>query len=296
MIERKSIHLDFCVIGAQKAGTTLAFSILKQSDHIFLPNTKEYPFLIMPQKDIGQWNPRGAKKAGTCTPQYLGNPWVADKMSDAFPNIKLIAILRDPLQRLVSHYNMMIRTGREKRSLNDAISESITIDLPSNGEIIDDTRSYVSSGLYAKCLQPFYKNFPDRQILLLDFAQVQNDLGGFSELITKFLDIPKIQKIRYDRRMQGGSARRINFDFDLSLKRGWKFLERFIFGENIKNKIRYEGIRLSQWIMENNVSPGTGCQVRDIDPKLKLALLEIYSSDYQALKDQYNFEGSWFHE
>src|SRR5581483_3185932 len=59
---------------------------------------------------------------GTVTPQYMCIAGCAQRLADAFPRARLVAILRDPVPRAYSHYRMAVRRGQEERSFDDAVA------------------------------------------------------------------------------------------------------------------------------------------------------------------------------
>jgi len=85
----------------------------------------------------------------------------------AFPEIKIFAVLRNPVERAFSHYNMeRYKTGKEKRSLRQIVREE-----PDN-EII-------GRGFYYKQLRPFTDLFRDDQIKICLFDDMKNDPMSF---------------------------------------------------------------------------------------------------------------------
>ena len=124
--------LDFIVIGAQRAGTTSLFEHLREHPELYLPPGKERSFFSHDETYAAGWpkftgdtygaGPRGALSAPITTYMY-GCPLRADgeeldkpqrtgptehiipeRIRSLFPDIKLIAILRDPVERCVSNY------------------------------------------------------------------------------------------------------------------------------------------------------------------------------------------------
>src|SRR2546423_473254 len=121
--------LDFLVIGAQKAGTTSLWRYLSDNARLALPPHKEAPFFSEPSpgdfrgymRALFKEAPRGAK-TGTVTPTYMVGgpsapvPVIAERIRAAAPDVKLVALLRDPVERAHSAWRMLVRRGEERRS------------------------------------------------------------------------------------------------------------------------------------------------------------------------------------
>lgn len=103
---------NFICLGAQKPGTTTLHDILKQYPEIFLPKDKEAPFLIVSEaydKGVGWWlnhyfsDYNNESILGVMTPEYLYYEEVPNRILESCgPDVKLIIILRQPLDRAYS--------------------------------------------------------------------------------------------------------------------------------------------------------------------------------------------------
>ncbi len=143
--------LDFIVIGAQKSATTTLFQHLHHHPEIALPSGKEWPFFSHDPIYERGWGAYleslagnggvsdPARSWGTVTPQYMvggvlnttldplaagyDERTVPRRMHERLPDVRLVAILRDPVARAVSHHRMVVRRGGELRSFDEAIDE-----------------------------------------------------------------------------------------------------------------------------------------------------------------------------
>src|SRR3989344_4219959 len=123
MSVNKNFKVDFICIGPERSGTTWLYQCLKEHPEICVSEPKEVNFFNSSQsfwrKDlIGQTNyTKGLewykqhfnhclnkKIIGEFTPIYLHSPEVPERIHKHFPDVKLIAILRNPIERLYSHY------------------------------------------------------------------------------------------------------------------------------------------------------------------------------------------------
>ena len=120
------------VIGAQKSGTTTLYQILRDHPCVALPPHKEAPFFSNPTLTMADWESslterygaiaEGAR-LGQCSPHYLATPGTAERAHAAFPECRIIAILRDPVERTYSHYKMCRRRGQTDLDFAQKVDE-----------------------------------------------------------------------------------------------------------------------------------------------------------------------------
>ena len=177
---------DLIVIGAQKAGTTSLHTWLAQHPQILPPFEKEVHYFdggLEPGTDnfakgIDWYRAHFPNKAAATdtiafetTPLYLFHPLVASRIKEQIPNAKLIAVLRNPVDRAVSHYFHTRRNGGENLSMVDAFAAeeqrlaAAGQDYRSAGYI---RHSYKARGRYAEQLDRYMQLFAREQILIID--------------------------------------------------------------------------------------------------------------------------------
>ncbi|MBX7156982.1 MAG: sulfotransferase domain-containing protein [Verrucomicrobiae bacterium] len=177
-------RINFLIVGTQKGGTTALADFLSQHPEICLAPQKEVHFFDSPQfqdaTTVEEWQ-RNYSKAfpnhqsqtliGEATPIYMYWPQIAQRIHRYNPNIKLIFLLRDPLQRAISHYRMELQRGNETLSFTQAcIAEPFRLFKDRNN--LSETsslrlHSYLHRGFYRKQIERFRQFFPDSQILIL---------------------------------------------------------------------------------------------------------------------------------
>lgn len=123
-------EVDFIVIGAQKAGTTSLFHYLRAHPRIHIPLVKEIGFFSSERKfrkgvawylkQFADVHPQ--QIVGDVSPQYMAHPAAPARIHGLFPDTRLIAILRNPVDRAHSGYRMAVRRGGEKRTVEQALS------------------------------------------------------------------------------------------------------------------------------------------------------------------------------
>ena len=211
----KKISLpDFVIIGANKAGTTSVAHYLNQHPRIQISRVKEPMFFSSDADNIStregatldkpffaitldeyssMFEPRklGAKLLGEASTAYLANPkQSAQLLKKIVPEVKIIAILREPVGRAISAYKMCVGGNIEQRSFAEIVAnaENEREILPSHG-----VKEYIRNGLYAQLLAPYYKYFSPEQILLLDYEQLKWEPKTFMYAIYEFLQIKPIE-------------------------------------------------------------------------------------------------------
>jgi hypothetical protein len=170
--------LDFLIIGAQKSGTSALDIYLRFHPDIGLPSYKELHHfnnervyrLPATLRDIHYHRffpdfKHPGKILGEATPNYMVEPVVMDRIHAYHPALKLIVILRDPVSRAYSHWNMQRDRGIEARSFDQAIEDNLT-EIQA-GAITDSRFTYLKRGEYASQLKYIQTLFPQEQLLIL---------------------------------------------------------------------------------------------------------------------------------
>ncbi|HEX5314688.1 MAG TPA: sulfotransferase [Gammaproteobacteria bacterium] len=171
----------FFVIGAQKGGTTALFEYLRGHPEVYMPPEKEAEFFTRCDTTPAAWAeyrkrlltpPRPVRVVGTASPQYMGDPAVPARMAAVVPDALLIAVLRDPVERAVSHYKMAYRRGEERRDFARAVREQLQPEALEKARALPfrevaERDAYVVWGEYARILRGFLDHFPREQLLLL---------------------------------------------------------------------------------------------------------------------------------
>jgi len=199
---------DFLVIGVMKGGTTSLFQYLAKHPQINPPFRKEIKFFDLHYKQGLTWyrahfplktRMTNGSVTGEATPYYIFHPLAAGRIANDIPNAKLIAILRNPVDRAYSHYNHMVRVGREALSFEDALEkederlfqedEKITTD-PTYSPFKHLHYSYKARGRYIEQIEKWLKFFPRDQMLFLSSEELYaNPLVVYGKA-TEFLKLP----------------------------------------------------------------------------------------------------------
>jgi hypothetical protein len=184
---------DFIIIGAQKCGTTSLYHYLIQHSQIQSRKRKELHFFTSYYGNGLKWYQqffRTKKVCGESTPYYLFHPNVAERIALAYPTVKLIVLLREPVERAFSHYNHEVSRGFEPLSFETAIAIEETR-LATGQQSAWQHYSYVARGKYAEQLGIYRQYFDYSQILLLKSEDFFAHPQATVDLVTEFLELKK---------------------------------------------------------------------------------------------------------
>ncbi len=209
-------RVDFLVIGAQKSGTTALNRMLRQHPDICLSDKKEVHFFDRDSAFVGgesdyseyhaHFQPTDGQIVGENTPVYLYWQPAAERIARYHPGMKLIAVLRNPIDRAFSHWQMTTRNGDETWSFGEAIRrESERCGAGGQHRFF----SYVDRGRYADQLRRYRALFPTDQMLILQSEELRSDPEGVFQRLTDFIGVErrrfrvrrKPEKVRYDEAM-----------------------------------------------------------------------------------------------
>ena len=207
---------NFLIIGAQKAGTTwLARNLQKHPDIFTAP--REINFFVRPNakqqnvvKDLN-WYEKffvdvdGQSAIGEKSPSYLSQPEAPQKISEILPSAKLIAVLRNPVVRAVSHARHLMRGAR--------FGGKITPFMSLDDVVFDSHMSHniIGWGHYASQLEPYFKLFKPEQILVvINEEEIVKDPGKILREVCEFLEVdPEFQFPGLDKVVHDGSLSRL---------------------------------------------------------------------------------------
>jgi hypothetical protein len=168
----------FIIIGAQKGGTTSLYRYLGEHPDVGLARLQEVHFFSWWYEKGKPWylahfRPRGKYPiVGEVSPSYLLHPKAAERVHQVLPQVKIIALLRNPIDRAYSQHQMNIKRKLESLSFEEAIAQEPER-LSGDGDWSDmewrssSWVSYLRRGLYADQLEPWLQLFPREQVLVM---------------------------------------------------------------------------------------------------------------------------------
>lgn len=209
---------SFMIIGAQKCATSSLHAYLKQHPDMRGSKPKEIHYFdrdIHSGKTIEQYRKHFTGAKGVycyeSTPSYLYSPGAAEKIHAAFPDIKLVVILRDPVRRAYSawnHYKQLFDSGKHATSISQGNKRDGNLlyaklfagrqSFPSFRECMDIELEMMEGdegfepallrrGLYLVQLKTYWQFFSSNQILILGFQDVVKDTAATLTKISDFL-------------------------------------------------------------------------------------------------------------
>jgi|LakMenE18May11ns_1017448.scaffolds.fasta_scaffold9596315_1 hypothetical protein len=197
---------DFIIIGAQKGGTTSLFRYLSEHPRIRLPETKEIHYFDLNHEKGLHWylshfppsDGRGLL-TGEASPYYLYHPLVPSRMSGALPDLKLIVMLRDPVDRAYSHYHHNRRHGYEELGSFEAAVEMEESRLNGQEEALIQGSlshspshqhcSYIDRGLYRRQIERWLEHYPADRFHFIRSEDFYRDPHGQTGKVCRFLGL-----------------------------------------------------------------------------------------------------------
>jgi len=202
--------ISFMIIGAQKCGTTALTYFLSQHPQLCLSRPKEVHLFDGEAYDpdwdsdtINQLYSASLKPCtadqlcGEATPIYLYMPQIAQRIYRYNPDVKLLVMLRDPIERALSHYRMEHKLGNDNWPLLKAFLLE-WYRLPEDKmNVNDDLRqySYLDRGLYCQQLDNLYQYFSTDQVLLVPSESLWQQHDQTLSRVYQFLGVDTSIKV-----------------------------------------------------------------------------------------------------
>jgi len=167
----------FLIIGAMKGGTTSLAMWLRAHPDVFIPAAKETHFFDTFYGEGLDWYRRffaGAQRyaaVGEATPGYLFWEEAFHRMADALPDAKLIALLRNPIDRAYSQYWHRRQNGLESWGFAERVDLELSID-PDQGRRYG---GYLARSRYPEQLDRVATRYPSESLLVLLFDDLRDD-------------------------------------------------------------------------------------------------------------------------
>jgi sulfotransferase family protein len=195
---------------------------------------------------------KGGRKTitGEATPEYLVHPRVPGRMAEVVPHARLIALLRNPVDRTYSAYHHRVRNDQEARTFEEAVEQALEAQearaLGEGGETpvrgdgagSDDSRhKHLSNSIYADYLQRWSEFFPREQMLVLKSEDFFENPKQTIKSVLDFLDLPdwepgarelgnRFNRGGYDQGMDPAVRRRLEAFFEPRNRRLYEYLGR----------------------------------------------------------------------
>ncbi|MDY7024385.1 MAG: sulfotransferase, partial [Cyanobacteriota bacterium] len=197
---------DFIVIGTQKGGTTSLYYYLAKHPQIMPSLIKEIDFWSIKYQRGLEWYlahfpPIIAQNilVGEATPSYLDHCDAAERLFQIFPQTKLIVVLRNPIDRAISHYYQWIDMNWEFRSIEEAMRFELEKFNVPNFQYWNQPNSYIARGVYVEFLKQWLEIFPREQIFVIASEVFYANPTIALEQIFKFLGLSNYPLAEYQK-------------------------------------------------------------------------------------------------
>ena len=204
-VEKK---IDFIICGTQKGGTTALDFYLRSHPEVCMAKKKEVHFFDNDSNFKSEKNdytkyhnyfkPLDSHKIiGEATPIYMYWKSSIQRIYNYNPNIKLIIILRNPISRAFSHWNMEKNKRNEKRSFHDSIQSEFSNF--NKNYVYGENRntSYLERGLYSKQITQIFEYFDKSQLMILQNESLRNTPNIVLDDVSKYLSISPFKEVQH---------------------------------------------------------------------------------------------------
>jgi hypothetical protein len=196
---------DFVIIGTQRGGTTSLHAYLSSHPQVETAATKELQFITDRYERgldwyLGQFPAELPPETitGEATPYALFHPLAPRRLREIAPTARLIALLRNPVDRAYSHYLLERSRGDETLDFAAALDAELERLVGEEARLVRDPTyvsaphkhaSYVSRGDYARQLESWFGVFPREQILVIRSEDLYERSSETFARVAQFLAI-----------------------------------------------------------------------------------------------------------
>ena len=192
---------DFIIGGAARSGTTWLYHLLSRHPDVYMaqPVRPEPKFFLVDDvysRGLAHYSatwfavaPAG-RRCGEKSTNYLESAAAAERIRRDLPMVRLVFVLRDPVQRAWSNYLWSRMNGVESETFERALEleEEREANVLS-GQRFSRPHAYFSRGLYASLLTPWLALFPRDRILCLRFEDILVDAANVAAALHRFLGL-----------------------------------------------------------------------------------------------------------
>lgn len=211
---RMRVLPDFMIIGAQKCGTTSLFRYLCAHPRVLPPLSKEVHFFDLNYQEgkgwyrahfplrwklrVGGTGRERRFQTGEASPYYIFHPLSPQRAAALMPRVKLIALLRNPVDRAYSHFHHQSRKGRETLRFDEAVDMEVSrlqgedakfASDPHHQSYVHQHFSYLSRGIYIEQIKRWHRYFAREQLLIVNSEDFFQDPGRILSEVLSFLGL-----------------------------------------------------------------------------------------------------------
>lgn len=254
----------FLIIGAMKGGTTSLFYYLAEHPAVRMASMRESDFFLA-RRNYGrgiEWyaslfdGPPGPTAFGESSPNYSKRqifPGVPERMHAAVPDARLIYCVRDPIDRIVSHWVHNVSQGRERRSLADALAHPA-------GE------NYILTSRYHYQVEAYLEHWDLDRILIVESRALREDRTSVLGDVFAFIGVDPAYESPAFERLHHVS----------SIKTRPARMDRFVPSVRLRRMLR-------PWLPRALAEP-VPLEVPELDPATRARLEDALHPDAEALR------------
>ena len=192
---------NFLIIGTTKGGTTSLYKYLREHPEVYMSPVKEpryfafdntnpdhvsrvpntYPITTIEQYQKLFDGVNGEKAIGEASPMYFNSPIAAARIKSCLPDVKMIASLRNPVDRAYSHYLMYYLAGRIKAPFIDAYRNVEGADKSS--------QHYIETSNYFEKMKRYFDLFEQSQIKVIFLEDLKKDTKSIVRDVFQYIDV-----------------------------------------------------------------------------------------------------------
>lgn len=175
---KKSLLISNIVVGAPKSGTTWLYRHLSHHPNLCVSSIKETNVFLgaRPISASRYWESRG--NITDVSPDYFCEPLAVDKIHSYNAEAKILIVLRDPVERALSHYLMLLNYGGSKLG-----GSELSCDLP-----------WMKPSLYSKWI-PMWRSRFGEQVRILEFNQLSHDPERFLNAVYEHFEVERSREL-----------------------------------------------------------------------------------------------------
>tara|TARA_B100000965_G_scaffold248505_1_gene208763 strand:- start:351 stop:1268 length:918 start_codon:yes stop_codon:yes gene_type:complete len=288
---------NFFIPGAAKSGTTSLHELLDTHPDISMSKEKEPVywnnklFNEFENLEISRYLnlfEQKVKIKGESTTSYMYYDNFIKNVKDNFHQPpKFIFILRNPIDRFISHYNWLKGLGKEKRRIDKIIEEERCLDFK---EYNDYPKQYYQFGLYYKWISRFIENFGKENIKIVTFEKLISERLNILNSCYEFLGVSKMDSVNF---IKSNKTNKVIFPSMYHFlrkssigKMKYKSISKYFVPKKIRTKIK----SLMKIAIKNWISIESKKEI--MSDKQRKILRDKYFEDVMSLKNKLNYDFS----
>lgn len=287
---------NFLIIGAAKAGTTSLYNYLEQHPDVFMSPDKEPRFFAFkgdtsgnyPYTELHQYEKlfngvTTEKMAGEASTFYLYSKSAPDCIKEHAPDVKLVAVLRNPIDRAYSQFVYWQREGKEvETDFAKIVNEEL------DNMQAENSDSYIMRGMYGSQLQRYFDIFPKEQIRVYLFEDLCERPEEMLKDVFGFLNIDDTFKVNFSKNynvstMPQSGIKQVIYAFIMRQNRLKATLMKIL-----PNNIYWKYIAPLARTLANALRSRKKLAVRPLDNVIRQQLIDVYRDDIQLTEKLIN--------